>query len=549
MMAKLKTGPCSTPDENEFVSGYPTSICDDVPGNKYLCCNCNNVLKKAQQTLCGHRYCSPCLSWIVRNHKRPICPKCSKEDPDSLTEDCYLTEDRAFSDAAINKEISELRVHCMTAGCSWTGVLKDYDDHQHLCEYAPIPCITGCGQTVQRRHLADHLEGECSNYTTMCPNCSKRVSSHENPKHNCEKSSPENQSHRKSDLPAKGKSHNTGTATLKDKCRFSAVGCTFKGSKDKLKEHEKLSSAAHLALVIPVILKLKNSLTDLEGSENGLHDSFTGPTRRAQKVFSKLQNGEANFVNGSIDVDCCHQTGGSPMPELFGRLSLLETRIQVFENIITVLNREIDSSNAKITAALEQRDEEQMKVKACEKKIANLRHALATKDMALSDLYVRVASLEHASCDGVFLWKISDLAQKCHDAITGKAASLYSSAFYTARYGYKACLRIYLNGDGAGKGTHISLFFAVMKGECDALLPWPFKHKVTFMLLDQSNREHVIDAFRPDITSVSFQRPVNDMNIASGCPLFFPLTKLQSAKNSYLKDDTIFIRCIIDTSS
>jgi hypothetical protein len=39
-------------------------------------------------------------------------------------------------------------------------------------------------------------------------------------------------------------------------------------------------------------------------------------------------------------------------------------------------------------------------------------------------------------------------------------------------------MRLYLNGDGVGKGTHISLFFVIMKGEYDLLLSWPFKHKV-----------------------------------------------------------------------
>lgn len=52
------------------------------------------------------------------------------------------------------------------------------------------------------------------------------------------------------------------------------------------------------------------------------------------------------------------------------------------------------------------------------------------------------------------------------------------SAFYTARYGFKVCMRLYLNGDGVGKGTHISLFFVIMKGEYDPILSWPFRHKV-----------------------------------------------------------------------
>lgn len=40
------------------------------------------------------------------------------------------------------------------------------------------------------------------------------------------------------------------------------------------------------------------------------------------------------------------------------------------------------------------------------------------------------------------------------------------------------CLRAYLNGDGTGRGTHLSLFFVLMKGPHDALLHWPFNQKV-----------------------------------------------------------------------
>lgn len=55
---------------------------------------------------------------------------------------------------------------------------------------------------------------------------------------------------------------------------------------------------------------------------------------------------------------------------------------------------------------------------------------------------------------------------------------LFHTAFYSSKYGYKMCLRLYLNGDGTGRGTHLSLFFVVMRGKCDALLKWPFSQKV-----------------------------------------------------------------------
>lgn len=51
-------------------------------------------------------------------------------------------------------------------------------------------------------------------------------------------------------------------------------------------------------------------------------------------------------------------------------------------------------------------------------------------------------------------------------------------AFFTSKYGYKMCLRIYLNGDGTGRASHLSLFFVVMRGHSDALLKWPFNQKV-----------------------------------------------------------------------
>jgi len=55
------------------------------------------------------------------------------------------------------------------------------------------------------------------------------------------------------------------------------------------------------------------------------------------------------------------------------------------------------------------------------------------------------------------------------------------------RNGYKMCIRAYLNGDGSGYKTHLSLFFVVMKGEYDALLKWPFDNKVSMILVGKEN--------------------------------------------------------------
>ncbi|PFX18654.1 TNF receptor-associated factor 2 [Stylophora pistillata] len=180
-----------------------------------------------------------------------------------------------------------------------------------------------------------------------------------------------------------------------------------------------------------------------------------------------------------------------------------------------------------------------------EQKMESIEQTLALRNVTLADLEEYVRQQEIPSHDGQLLWRISDFSRKRNDAVNGERASIVSQSFSDSRFGYKMCARIYLNGDGMGKGTHISVYFMVMRGQYDALLSWPFRQKVTFMLLDQDNVKHVIDAFRPDPNSSSFQRPKRETNIADGCPMFFPLSELNN--HAYVRDDTMFIKIIVDT--
>jgi hypothetical protein len=133
------------------------------------------------------------------------------------------------------------------------------------------------------------------------------------------------------------------------------------------------------------------------------------------------------------------------------------------------------------------------------------------------------------------------------DAQSERQTSVYSPAFYSSLDGYKMRARLYLNGDGNARRTHMSLFFVLLRGEYDAILQFPFGFKVTFCLFDQTPQQrHIIDSFRPDKKSSSFQRPRSDMNIASGIPKFFPLPMVQQDNNAYIRDDTMFIKVMVD---
>ena len=172
-------------------------------------------------------------------------------------------------------------------------------------------------------------------------------------------------------------------------------------------------------------------------------------------------------------------------------------------------------------------------------------HQLALHDVNLAEQDIKIQMLEATSYDGMYIWKIDAWPKRLQEAKSGRTPSIYSPPFYVGRFGYKVCARAYPNGDGMGKSTHLSVFFVIMKGEYDALLPWPFHHKVTFRLLDQEGQMDVTDSFRPDPNSSSFKRPTSDMNIASGCPTFISHNTLRT--RGYVRVDTLFIKITVDT--
>lgn len=171
------------------------------------------------------------------------------------------------------------------------------------------------------------------------------------------------------------------------------------------------------------------------------------------------------------------------------------------------------------------------------------RHAVAMEEIKL-----RQDILDVKTTHGIFIWKIPEIARRYSDAQQRRTLSLYSPPFHTSPHGYRMCIRAYLNGDGSGKGTHISVFFVLMKSEHDNLLSWPFKSPVTFQLLNLTNSSNsTSETFMPDLQSPSFQQPKSEMNIASGFPRFAKQAVLKDP--SFTKGDAIFIRCKIDLTN
>ena len=112
-----------------------------------------------------------------------------------------------------------------------------------------------------------------------------------------------------------------------------------------------------------------------------------------------------------------------------------------------------------------------------------------------------------------YIWKVTNFWERVSKAKTDKETRVESDPFYIGPQGYKMKLAMYPNGTKEAKNAHISLYIALMKGRYDAILPWPFRYKVTLTIIDQNpdflRRHNFVKSFVPDPSWKSMQRPTS----------------------------------------
>ena len=109
--------------------------------------------------------------------------------------------------------------------------------------------------------------------------------------------------------------------------------------------------------------------------------------------------------------------------------------------------------------------------------------------------------------------------------------------------GYKMRLIVYLNGYDIGKGTHMSVYIHLMRGELDDVLKWPFDRQVDFVLIHQDNQRKYFKFSLFEAKQTCFQKPVSDSNTRRGYAKYITLEKLHA--DGFIKNDKLYIQCLI----
>ena len=151
------------------------------------------------------------------------------------------------------------------------------------------------------------------------------------------------------------------------------------------------------------------------------------------------------------------------------------------------------------------------------------------------------------------IWKIKNWSEVLRQAKEAKKTRIESDPFYTGRHGYKLkVILIPAYDDDPSVGSHyirphIVVFIVLMEGEYDDMLPWPFRKKITFTVIDQNEdlkeRHNVTSYLSPYIYT---ERPRENLTPESSISYLISHETLQTRR--YIVNDTLFLQVDIDSA-
>ncbi|XP_040001095.1 TNF receptor-associated factor 5 isoform X2 [Xiphias gladius] len=513
---------------------------------EFVCPICSGVVLNPQQNSCGHIYCFHCLQGLLESSSpsSPVCP----------VDGAVITPAEVFQDNCCKREISSLEVFCTNSpACTSVITLHQLQEHLRSCQHEQLQCTNpGCRAVLQRRCLQEHLTNTCLHRTEPCPHCGQphRLSLiQDHVQSTCPDVEVDCPSSCSQKVPRhKLTEHRESCPEVHVFCSYKKFGCSVQDKRGKVKLHEDAGVNHHMLLVL-------RSNTNLEQQVGVLQEEVLLRQQEAQ-ADGLLLAGLQKKIQPLLQQSSCHERSVATAQRTLNRqedvLSTVQLEVQQVSRGLPGLE-ELEQLRKSLDAVMQ----EVSAVEALREHLGtleeNLKHQSGLLDLHAAQLsrnMQHLQELEATSYDGKLIWKIQDFRKRRDAEAKGQPLCLSSRPFHTGRCGYKMAIKAYLNGDGEGRGTHLSLYVVLMPGDFDALLPWPFRQTVSLSILDQSGAgNHRSLNFRPDPTSKSFQQPAADSvsNVASGFSCFVPLDKLETPQNAaYVKDDTLFVKVKVD---
>ena len=541
----------------------------------YQCPICTEPLTEPYLSIeCGHHLCWQCRDRLLSIGKTE-CPTC--REPDVLT--------NAILEKYLQRVVKSLKVRCSDykEGCEWVGELRDLHDHLDPAKgRCGIACPFGCGKYGRRSEMREHSRRHCHKRMISCENCSyynKFTIVTEKHYPICPRSPIDCPNQH---CPVEGLRRHQLEQHLNE-CSHQLVDCPNTGCSVKLprgemklhtlQQHNKLLEETNQAVaIIPATVSpqylynqapMEFIISDFSEKKEANEEWYSSPFythNRGYKfrlqvypngygigrsrdthisVYAQLMRGEYdNELEWPFEVDI--------------RVELVNWRADKNHHSDTIpFNR---YSSSKFSSRVF--DQETATGFGNSQFISHTDLAPTTNTEYLRDNYLklRVSAI-------VYSTHLLSLTPAWQDSLSTTQSGAqftisqyskrkqfnneyFSPPFTTSPQGYRLCLRVYANGYSSGKGSHLSIYAYIMKGQHDDRLQWPFTGTFIFELLNWlEDKEHYKMTLPIDTNNDFVRVTEREYGKVTGYHQFISQSSLNSSTNpQYLYQDCIRVR-------
>merc|ERR1719239_255524 len=373
-------------------------------------------------------------------------------------------------------------------GCRWTDKLQSLPNHLQACRFDSVVCPNKCTTHLTRHNLDDHLEYLCPRRRVVCDFCQQEFAGDYMDQTHAG-NCPKEVIWCENKCGAKLERRFLGNH-MKNECHKRTVQCSY-CNRDFL--HETLQTHQYQCPRFPISCPNRCDPAKIPREEVEVHVTELCPSAT---VTCPFHDAGCRFKCPRYSLDLHLE-------------SSMKTHLELTCDLVK------------------------------------------QQQLQISQLCSALHTISHTT-DGTYIWRINNYKAKYIEAMYKNSKELVSPPFYTSRFGYKACLSVFLNGNGAGEGKYVSLYIKLLPGDYDNILDWPFSLPVSFTLYDQSpeadGRANLTESFLPEPGWKHFQKPTKSTDsLGFGYPKYVSHEILKT--RDYIKDDCLLIKVCVDNSN
>ena len=542
---------------------------------EYQCLICTEPLTEPYLSIkCGHHLCRQCRDRLLSIGKTE-CPTC--REPDVLT--------NAVLDKNVQRLVNSLKVRCSDykEGCEWVGELRDLHDHlQTRCVARPFPCLFCSSRYVHISEMREHSRCHCHKRMISCENCGYyNTFTIVTEKHFsiCPQSPIDCPNH----CPVEGLRRHQLEQHLNE-CSYQLVdcpniGCSVRLPRGEMKlhilqQHNLVLEETNLAVAItpatlspqylynqpPMEFVISDFTEKKEANEEWYSSPFYTHNRSYKFRLKVTPNGDgrgrgshlsvyAQLMRGEYDNELEWPFEGDIRVELLnwradknlhhsGRIDFNRYSDPDGKRSSRVTNKETANSFGKPQFISHTDLTPTTNTEYLRDNYLKLRVSVAVYSTPLLPLTPAWEDSLSTTQSGA-QFNIPEYSKRKHFNNI-----YYSPPFTTSPHGYRLCLKVFTNGAGSGKGSHLSIGANIMKGQHDDHLQWPFTGTIIIELLNWLEDEgHYKSTISIDKNNDFVRVTKGKYGKNRGRHQFISQSSLDSSTNpQYLNQDCICVR-------